>query len=100
MEETKECSLHGSGSAKQLLAKVSGRKVKGGQGRAVEIHRALCHPHWRVFPVKKELDLLFTTEQVLLPLCGKEYSSGIHRGWICFLCQGSQSWLKQDALGS
>lgn len=36
MEETKECSLHGSGSAKQLLAKVSGRKVKGGQGRAVE----------------------------------------------------------------
>ena len=30
-----------------------------------------------MFPVKKELDLLFTTEQVLLPLCGKEYSLGL-----------------------
>lgn len=30
MEETKECSLHGSGNAK------SSRRVKGGQGRAVE----------------------------------------------------------------
>ena len=27
--------------------------------------------------IHKELDLLFTTEQVLLPLCGKEYSLGL-----------------------